>query len=230
MSAAPNMPLFLDAYLADTTHLSTEEHGAYLLLLMSMWRRGGAVPNDDKDLARIVGLSPSKWRAVKTRLLPFLVVSEGEISQKRLKKEWEYVQEKREKNAQNGARGGRPASNKNNGIAKANGYPVDNPNADNPTPTLVVKEEPNGSSKKRGSRLPDDWQPDELFAAREGLSSWEISREAEKFVDYWRELPGQRGVKLDWAGTWRNWVRKAAGNRKSTVSEPIQRRKGFGFG
>ena len=29
----------------------------------------------------------------------------------------------------------------------------------------------------------------------------------EKFKDYWIAQPGQKGVKLDWDATWRNWVR-----------------------
>ena len=29
----------------------------------------------------------------------------------------------------------------------------------------------------------------------------------EKFKDYWISQPGQKGVKLDWFATWRNWVR-----------------------
>ena len=60
MSKAPSMPMYWDAYLADTTHLSTEEHGAYLLLLAAMWRRDGWVPDDDRDNARIVGLTLAK--------------------------------------------------------------------------------------------------------------------------------------------------------------------------
>ncbi|WP_207207357.1 hypothetical protein [Xylanimonas protaetiae] len=28
------------------------------------------------------------------------------------------------------------------------------------------------------------------------------------FIDYWRAQPGQKGVKLDWVATWRNWLRR----------------------
>lgn len=84
MSKFPFMPMFIDAYLADTTHLTAEEHGAYLLLLMAMWRRGGWVPNDDKDLAKFCCCHPKRWPRVKKRLMPMLIKKDGELSQKKL--------------------------------------------------------------------------------------------------------------------------------------------------
>ena len=33
----------------------------------------------------------------------------------------------------------------------------------------------------------------------------------EKFKDYWIALPGQKGSKLNWTATWRNWVRNQNG-------------------
>ncbi|WP_337183830.1 DUF1376 domain-containing protein [Shinella sp.] len=77
------------------------------------------------------------------------------------------------------------------------------------------KEPPVGGSKKRAFRLPDDWQPDHSFGEAEGFSTAEINREADKFRDYWRQQPGQKGVKLDWTAAWRNWIRKAADDRKA---------------
>lgn len=139
MSQAPSMPMYWDAYLADTTHLTTEEHGAYLLLLGAMWRRNGWVPDDDRDCARIVGLSPLKWRRFKERMGPVLTYVNGEITQKNLLKIWEKTQEKIEKNRANGAKGGRPESNKNNNIAKANGSVSDNPNESIPEPEPYIE-------------------------------------------------------------------------------------------
>lgn len=75
------------------------------------------------------------------------------------------------------------------------------------------KEEPTGSSKKRGARLPDDFDPDFEEARKAGLSQAEAEREALKFRDYWISQPGQRGVKLDWPATWRNWCRHAVERR-----------------
>jgi uncharacterized protein YdaU (DUF1376 family) len=88
------MPLFIDAYLADTTHFSAEEHGAYLLLLMAMWRRNGHVPNDNRDLARMCCVSVKRWPRIKARLMPLLIEQDGELSQKRLTTTWAELKNK----------------------------------------------------------------------------------------------------------------------------------------
>lgn len=110
MSKLPSMPLFVDAYLGDTTHLKTEEHGAYLLLLMGMWARGGSLADNDEDNASICRLSLLAWRKMKPRILPFLAVYGPEdarmLTQGRLQKEWNYAQERRAKQSEKGTKSG----------------------------------------------------------------------------------------------------------------------------
>ena len=40
----PYLPIWIGDYLKETRHLSTEEHGAYLLLLFQYWTRQEAFP------------------------------------------------------------------------------------------------------------------------------------------------------------------------------------------
>lgn len=75
----------------------------------------------------------------------------------------------------------------------------------------TVPRETRAPGAKKGSRLPADWTPSEAeiaFAKEKGLEGKAIAETAFEFRDYWAAQPGQKGVKLDWPATWRNWVRR----------------------
>ena len=63
----PWMPFYVADYLADTTHLSTVEHGAYLLLIMNYWQHRG-LPGDPGRMARICRMSEAEWLAISDTL------------------------------------------------------------------------------------------------------------------------------------------------------------------
>tara|TARA_R110000772_G_scaffold180357_3_gene291632 strand:- start:24 stop:815 length:792 start_codon:yes stop_codon:yes gene_type:complete len=90
MSQAPFMPLATDAYLADTTHLTTEEHGAYLLILLATWRNNGEpLPNDDIRISRVIRCTVKRWKTkIRPTVIQFFDVSDGTLRQKRLEKAW----------------------------------------------------------------------------------------------------------------------------------------------
>lgn len=91
-------------------------------------------------------------------------------------------------------------------------------------PSGLIASDDKPPKQSRGTRLPEDWKPDQSqvdFAAEAGLTSKHIEIEGETFRDYWIAQPGQKGVKLDWPATWRNWIRRKVGDdsrRKSNGS------------
>ena len=56
----PWMPLYVGDYLGDTGHLTTAQHGAYLLLMMHYWRKG-ELPDCDRQLSKITKLPLKTW-------------------------------------------------------------------------------------------------------------------------------------------------------------------------
>jgi uncharacterized protein YdaU (DUF1376 family) len=104
--SAPFMQLYVADYLGDTRHLTTEQHGAYLLLLMTMWRADGRLPNDPKKLARVAGCTPSRWAKISAEVMAFFDEVAGEITNKRLVFELEKAREKSIKRVDAGTKGG----------------------------------------------------------------------------------------------------------------------------
>jgi uncharacterized protein YdaU (DUF1376 family) len=64
------MPLYVGDYLGDTGHLTTAQHGAYLLLMMHYWRQG-YLPEEDKQLAAITKLSLRSWHESQATIQAF---------------------------------------------------------------------------------------------------------------------------------------------------------------
>lgn len=80
------MPLFVGDYLGDTARLTTEQHGAYLLLIMDYWRNGPP-PNDDAVLAQIARLDKRTWQKHRQVIQPLFRVSGGQWRHKRVDQE-----------------------------------------------------------------------------------------------------------------------------------------------
>lgn len=96
MAALPYMQLYVADYLADTAHLTTQEHGAYLLLMFNYWQRGESFKAKDeqslnKRLASVSRMSIDDWNEVKDTLSEFFEVTETEWSQSRIERDLDAV-------------------------------------------------------------------------------------------------------------------------------------------
>lgn len=86
------MPLDVTDYLNDTGHLTTLQHGAYMLLLMHYWRHG-PLPDDDEQLAAITKTDAKTWKAVRGTIRRFFHQDNGELHQKRADQERDKAQD-----------------------------------------------------------------------------------------------------------------------------------------
>lgn len=212
------MPWYIADYLADTTHLSTVEHGAYDLLLMTGWKRGGELPDDDKQLAAITKLPLRQWLAIRETIAAFYTVADSVWRQKRQGIELAKAKQVSNVRQEAGKRGGKAKAN-----ATAN-------ERQNPTQSQSHSQEPtvpSSRSQARGARLASDWtlpQNWTPFALANGFTVETAIRESEKFRDYWHAATGQRATSMDWQKSWQNWIRKAADYARKPTAGPAVKR------
>ncbi|HAX2290733.1 TPA: DUF1376 domain-containing protein [Escherichia coli] len=92
MAALPYMQLYIADYLADTMHLSAEEHGAYLLLMFNYWHTGKPIPKN--RLAKIARLTNERWADVEPSLQEFFCDNGEEWVHLRIEEDLASVREK----------------------------------------------------------------------------------------------------------------------------------------
>jgi uncharacterized protein YdaU (DUF1376 family) len=77
-------PLHIGDFLSGTLHMDTLEKGAYIMLIVAHMQAGEqGLPNDDKMLARIAGVTPKVWSRIKPILAEKFTINENFWEQKK---------------------------------------------------------------------------------------------------------------------------------------------------
>jgi uncharacterized protein YdaU (DUF1376 family) len=218
------MPLYVGDYLGDTQRLTTEQHGAYLLLILDYWRNGPA-PDDDSILQQITKLDKAGWKKHRPALARMFQIEGGEWKHKRIDAELGNATanaERRTDKAKKGAaaRWSKQEPSTENGMPEQ--CPEDAPSMPGALPVECAPQSPSpvrrtpdksGVPAQRANRLPKGFVvPPDWIAWAKTERSWtsaDCRTEAATFVDFWNAKAGRDGTKLDWQATWRNWVRNS---------------------
>ncbi len=98
------MPLYIGDYLADTSRLTTEQHGAYLLLIMDYWRNG-SLPDNDEVLASIVRLPVERWKKHRGAISGYFTPMDGRWRHARVESEKKRTRDIQKKRKEAGIKG-----------------------------------------------------------------------------------------------------------------------------
>jgi uncharacterized protein YdaU (DUF1376 family) len=241
------MPLHIGDYLRETRHLTAEQHGGYLLLLMEYWTKG-CLPDDDALLARIASMTPKQWRRSRPtiqslfsdgwkhhRLDPEIArvadvaATNAERARKAAKTRWSAA-----KSATNGtsdvcSEHATSIAQAMLGDAKPQPQPESLPSGEvapaAPQPTEAVK----SKSKKKGKPstpatvIAADWtasEADRAYARDQGLDNAQIGFQEKSFKEHWRNPDTKAAEKSDWSATWRKWILRSIGYAKGVSNLP----------
>lgn len=166
------MPIYIGDYLGDTMELDAEAHGAYLLLLMTAWRRGGRLPADQAQLTGIARVKPKRWPQVWGLIARFFDVDGDALVQRRLTKELEMAVGRIEAASKNGKNG---AQKRWGGDAGANGERIATLSAGDSHPIVppIAEVVAKNASSPSPSKIPsegDPPQPPKPFASIDPLT------------------------------------------------------------
>jgi uncharacterized protein YdaU (DUF1376 family) len=194
-------------FIKATARLTDTQSMGYLRLLWMYYDSEKPLKPDAKVLAFQIGATIEETQML---LESFFWISESGWHHTRCDKEIEdYRQFLNKKSNAGKASAERRRNNSSTGVQQVfndSATAVQLTTNHKPLTTKPIKEK-----AQRGSRLAQDWflpKPWGEWAQTE-RPDLNIRQTAEQFRDYWIAQAGQKGVKLDWAATWRNWVRNS---------------------
>ena len=226
-----HFPFHIGDYLAATSHLSNDEDLAFRRILDMYYHTELPIPLDTKWVAKRLRISVE---AIESVLQDLFVKHEDGYHHKRCEEEIAKYQGF----TVSGKKGAEVRWGKDRGAiggaSGGDGVPIgclSNPNS-NREPRTKNREprtknlKPDESKAIVGAPLPTRFTDEALpkyweefcIAERPDISP---QKTFDNFRDYWIAVPGQKGKKLDWTATWRNWVRNKKFEIIKSKAEPL---------
>lgn len=208
MAALPYMQLYVADYLADTMHLTTEEHGAYLLLIFNYWQTGKPIPVS--RLARITRLSNERWTDVERSLGEFFNERDNEWVHDRIERDLDAVRATQEQriaagkaSAEARKQAAKPSKSRPRNDRSTTVEQTSNGNATNIEEKRRDTEVIHTHTAQEKFSLHDAWEPDpKTFTAvlfRNGMANQTFhADQLLEFRSYWISRPDDLKTQAQW--------------------------------
>lgn len=220
-------------YLADTLNFTLAEDGAYRRLIDYYMETRAPIPSNKVALCRILGIGQDEFAAIAEQVLSKFDEVAGELHHRTCDNNLDQ-QDSLSKKRSDVAISAAKKRNKNKASKTvAEQKPGNSPHTRQDKTGEDSKEVSIGAEKsapktKRGTRLSEEWVlPKEWAEWATANGAKDPFPVADRFRDYWIGVSGAKGVKSDWAATWRNWIRNdyggKAGAQSNTVNDAFNR-------
>ena len=204
-------PFHIGDYISHTSHLSDAEDLAYRRMIDLYFQ----TEKPFNDIAWVARKVKATLDVVEILIAEFFVLEDGEWHNKRADKEIAKYRA-----MQAGGRKGAEVRWAKEKDSPPNATPIQTKNQEPLTNnhSIDVAKAPRAQRLKL-EELPKDWQ---VFCKTERP---DLNPQAiwNQFKDHWIAQGGQRGAKLDWFATWRNWVRNQKSVINYTSDKPAQK-------
>lgn len=203
------MPVYIGDYLADTAHLTRDQHGGYLLLIFAYWRNGGPLPDDDSRMARICKASAKQWRELRPVLAEFFQIEGGVWKHKRIEKE---LQSSCNAYARRAAAAAKRWSKADAMHEQSQPQSQEEPEGSSEPPVVPQQ---NGQANGKRDPLTDlgTWEPDQRdrdYAHEQGVDPERIRSDIRSWA---ANAPPTKRRKRDPRAFWQQWCRREADRR-----------------